>query len=396
VAAGGEPGGTLDRNHSGSGTYEGGSHVKLSRWLVVPAAALLLVSGETARAADKTPGKEIASFGSLQTPTPEAAKAQAAAWYARVGGKDMAKFNAIWSTDRPTLDKVADTLALGDPEAAKILKHARDAGTAAPEGVPALIRDKKADVYLRSNLGLAYAKALANRRIFEEVQLTLQTVKGENVVDPAVYFFNKAVAEYSLMARPEASAAITRLIEDVEGAPERYRMVAALMQLDMLTWQDDDLGWVARKMNVIADRLDINRGGDKTRRMQKEVLVRLEEMVKEKENQQKQQSQGQGQGNGGQCPPGSNPSGGQPGNNPTSSSPQQDSYGGNAPGKGEINEKEKTKVTENWGNLPEKDRAKAMIELTRDLPREMKESVDIFIKKLGERDSRSADKDSGK
>jgi hypothetical protein len=100
------------------------------------------------------------------------------------------------------------------------------------------------------------------------------------------------VAEYSLMARSEASQAVLRLLEDVSDAPERYRMVAALMQFDMLTWQDNDLGWVARKMGVIADRLDIVRGGEKTRKMQKEVLVRLEEMIKEKENQQKQQQSG--------------------------------------------------------------------------------------------------------
>ena len=244
------------------------------------------------RAADTAKSKEIASFGSLQAPTAEAARAQAAAWYARSGGKDQAKFDAIWSTDRPTLDKVADTLALGNPEAAKILKDARNADGPAPEGVPALIKDKKVDAYLRANLGLAYAKALANRRIFEEVQLTLRLVKPEEVVDPAAYFFTRAVAEYSLMARTDASAAILRLLEDVEDAPERYRMVAALMQLDMLTWQDDDLGWISRKMGVIADRLDINRGGAKTRKMQKEVLVRLEEMIKEKENQQRLQQSG--------------------------------------------------------------------------------------------------------
>jgi hypothetical protein len=371
--------------------------VRPSRWLLVPALGLLIGSGAPARAADKLPAKEIASFGSLQAPTAEAAKAQAAAWYAKSGGKDQAKFDAIWGTDRPTLDKVADTLALGNPEAAKILKEARDSNGPAPEGVPALIKDKKFDPYLRANLGLAYAKALTSRRIFEEVQLTFKYIKPEEVVDPAAYFFTKAVAEYSLMARVEASAAVLRLLEDVDGAPERYRMVAALMQLDMLTWQDDDLGWVSRKMGVIADRLDINRGGEKTRKMQKEVLVRLEEMIKEKENQQKQQQQQQpgppkdGQpmpgDNGGQCPPGGSPKDGQPGNNIQASNPQQDSYGGNGGGPGQIDPNKKNEATKNWGNLQEKDRAKAMLELTRDLPKEMKESVDIFIKKLGEKDS---------
>jgi len=267
--------------------------VRLSHWLSAPALALLLWSGGQVRAeADAKPSKEVASFGALQTPSLEAARDQAAKWYASVGGKDQKAFDAIWTTDRTILDKVAQTLALGNPEAATLLKQANDLNASAPEGVPAILKDKKADAFLRSNLALAYAKALSNRRIFEEAQLALSAVKAEQVVDPATYFFVKAVADYSLMNRSESDASILRLLEDVTEAPERYRMVGALMHFDMLTWHDDDLGWVSRKMNVIADRLDINRGGEKTRKMQKEVLVRLEEMIKEKENQQKQQQQG--------------------------------------------------------------------------------------------------------
>ena len=145
-------------------------------------------------AADQPKGKEIASFGSLQGPTEEAAKAQASAWYARSGGKDQINFDKIWATDRPTLEKVGDTLALGNVEAARILKQARDVNGPAPEGVPALIKDRKVDTYLRANLALVYAKALANRRIFEESQLALSSVKPEDVVDPASYFFTRAVS----------------------------------------------------------------------------------------------------------------------------------------------------------------------------------------------------------
>ncbi len=61
--------------------------------------------------------------------------------------------------------------------------------------------------------------------------------------------------------------------------------------------------------------------------------------------------------------------------------------GGNGTGPGQIDSKKKNDATANWGSLPEKDRAKAMLELTRDLPKEMRESVDIFIKKLGEKDT---------
>jgi hypothetical protein len=37
-------------------------------------------------------------------------------------------------------------------------------------------------------------------------------------------------------------------------------------------------------MGVIKDRLDLTRGGKKTQGMQKEVLVRIDEMIKELEN----------------------------------------------------------------------------------------------------------------
>ena len=47
-------------------------------------------------------------------------------------------------------------------------------------------------------------KALANRRVFEEAQLALSAIKAEDVVDPAVYFFTRSLADYSLMARAEA------------------------------------------------------------------------------------------------------------------------------------------------------------------------------------------------
>jgi len=59
------------------------------------------------------------------------------------------------------------------------------------------------------------------------------------------------------------------------------------MHFDMLTWQEKDLGWIARKMGNIQRRLDLKRGGQKTQKEQKEVLVRLDEMIKEIENKQK-------------------------------------------------------------------------------------------------------------
>jgi hypothetical protein len=153
--------------------------------------------------------------------------------------------------------------------------------------VPALLKHRKASPYLRANLALAYAQALLGRRVYEEALEALDCARAEEVVDPAAYLFHRAVAEHALLLRERAEGTIDRLLTDVPEAPERYRVVAALMHFDMLTWREKDLGWVARKMGVIRDRLDLSRGGKKTRKLEKEVVVRLDEMIKELENQAK-------------------------------------------------------------------------------------------------------------
>jgi len=205
----------------------------------------------------------------------------------------MDQFNKIWADDSPTvLDRVTATLELGDPAAKQLLAEARNANASAPTDVPACIKDAKLPAFYRANLALAYAKALSNRRVYEEGLESLRTVKVEQVVDPGQYLFNKAVAEYELMLRNDADDSIVRLLDDVPDAPERYKMVAALMHFDMQMWKDKDLAWISRKMDNIERRLGHGRGGPITQKMEKEVVMRLDELIKEKENQKKSQGGG--------------------------------------------------------------------------------------------------------
>jgi len=251
--------------------------------------ALLCGARATADEAKKVP-KEVASFGTLRATAPDAARSQAEEWLKGVGKTDDATqkaFAAVWASERTLLDKVAETLCLGNADAKQLLDEARDPKAPAPTDVPALVKDKKLPSFFRANLALAYAKALSNRRIYEEALDTLEGVKPEQVVDPATLLFHKAVAEHSLMKAREASNTIVRLLDDVSDAPERYKMVAALMVFDMMTWKDKDLGAIARKMDNIERRLDLSRGGPKTQKLQKEVVARLDELIKEKENQGK-------------------------------------------------------------------------------------------------------------
>jgi len=66
------------------------------------------------------------------------------------------------------------------------------------------------------------------------------------------------------------------------------------------------------------------------------------------------------------------------------SRPQNDSFGGDGKGPGTVDAKKLKDLSENWGKLPEKERAKAMEELTRDMPPRYREVIEKYFKKLGD------------
>jgi len=238
----------------------------------------------------KAAAREEAAFGTL-APVPDAqVRIQAAGWLKEQGQYDAlrAQFEEIWNKkDVAALDKLTATFELADPAVKKVMAEARDPLAPAPTEVPALVKDTKRPLFFRANVGLAYAKALTSRKVYEEAMDALAAFKAEQVVDPSVYLFHKAVCEHSLMQKKEAQESIVRLLDDVPAAPERYKMVAALMHLDMANWQDKDLGAIGRKMDNIQRRLELARGGKTTQKQQKEVVARLDEIIKELENQAK-------------------------------------------------------------------------------------------------------------
>ncbi|MSR31578.1 MAG: hypothetical protein EXR99_08745 [Gemmataceae bacterium] len=236
------------------------------------------------------PGKDLPTFGVLKTPTGAETKAQAEAWLSSRGAisaEARKAFNAIWDSTDTLSGKLAQTFALGDTGAAKILQEARHANLEAPMEIPALFKDNSKSLFYRANLAVAYARVLGQNKVYDLGLETLKLFRPEQVADPATFLFQRAVAEYSLMLKKEADDSITRLLDDVSEAPERYRNVAALMSIDMMSWREKDLGWISRKMGTIHRRLDLAQGGKKTQKMQKEVVARLDEMIKELENQAK-------------------------------------------------------------------------------------------------------------
>jgi hypothetical protein len=187
------------------------------------------------------------------------------------------------------LDKTLATLELGSDDAKKLMSIARNAAVEAPKEVPAFLKDEKQDSYLRANLALGFARGLTNGRVYEESLAALSTVKGEQTVDPAAYYFHRAVAEHALMKKDDALRSIVRLIDDVADAPDRYKMLGTIMFLDMGNWKKDekDLSNIRRLMDNSERRLAQARGGKITQDIQKKIVFRLDELIKELENQAK-------------------------------------------------------------------------------------------------------------
>jgi hypothetical protein len=364
--------------------YSTGEHVTLRHWFAVLAVAALLFQGRQVLVGDETK-KEVAAFGALDAPSVETARASALAWLKQSGKSDegtLRQFDLIWNqNDRAVLDRVADTLALGDAAAARLLAEAQDPLAPAPTALPDALRNAKAPVFFRANLALAFARALSNRRVHEEALEALKTTRAELVVDPSAYLFHRAVCEHALLQRPEAGRTITRLLDDAVDAPERYKTVGALMLLDMQTWQEKDLGAVARKMDNIERRLDLSRGGPQTQKLQKEVVARLDELIKELENKAKNSSQP----NGGSCPNGGQPQPGQGqagGANPNN--PLPDSMLPQNGGTGRVDQAKLRKLVDGWGKLQERERAKAVQDLTRGMSPRHREAIENYFRNLAE------------
>ena len=125
--------------------------------------------------------------------------------------------------------------------------------------------------------------------MYEESLAALSGVQAEATVDPAAYFFHRAVAEHALMKKDDAMRSIVRLLDDVSGAPDRYAMLGRILFVEMATWKKDekDLANIRRLMDNSERRLGQARGGKTTQDIQKRIVFRLDELIKEKENQAK-------------------------------------------------------------------------------------------------------------
>jgi len=234
------------------------------------------------------PRLDASPLGAIKAPTLDQAREQAFAYLKSLpaGVSRMPAAQAIWSAGegRTLLDRTVDTFCVADPVIAQFVQGVRLQPSTTQLETP-ILKDEKHPAYVRNNLKLFLARALTNKRLHEDGLALLRSLTPENLVDPATYYFYRSVCENKLRLKDDGLLSTHRLLTSMQNdAPERYLVVAQLMQDEMVKWEDQDLADVARRMEEIEARLDNARGGPKTIEKQKEVVSLLDKIIKELED----------------------------------------------------------------------------------------------------------------
>lgn len=310
-------------------------------------------------------------------PSPADVRTKALQWVAERGVSDKTILENIgreWViegnplTAEETFKRVIRTLTLGDADAKKIVEACREAIPVASWPKDAVPMTDAMPDFARQHLRLFVGRFLAQRQLYEEALDVFVAVDPKQVVDPASYFFQRAICEHQLLKKADAIKSLGNLLDNTQNVPERYKAVALLMRHDLEQLKEASLGEVAKKMSDVERRLILGRGGEKTQKVEEEIVEALDEIIKKAEQQQQDSGGGGGQGGN------QNQSGGAAGDSSVK--------GATAPGevdKNDIGNKA------GWGSLAPKKAAEAKNVINRNFPSHYREAIEQYFKKLANR-----------
>lgn len=148
--------------------------------------------------------------------------------------------------------------------------------------------------------------------------------------------------------------------------PMRYQALLHVLKDDIKQWEEG-LEDIHRRMRRVARQLKNVEDIPDARRQQADIIKELDKLIDEKQKKADAQKQAAT----------ANPNG-KPGMNPAQ--PQEDSAPGNDNGPGNVLEQKLKHYGEIWGQLSEKERARAIQELTKDLPPRFRQQIEDYFK----------------
>lgn len=265
------------------------------------------------------------------------------------------------------LDRLAAALAKADDRVAELVEHCAAMSYQGDLPEFAWLADSETPLLVRNNMRLFYARWLVQQGYYDEAVAWTDGLTTADVAAPHALLFYRAIAHQRLVEPDKAIAELGQLVTRRDQLPIRYRKLAELMEQDLAGLTDDSLDHIARRMEDVRRRLAQGRSGRRVQSVENGVIDSLDKLIKDIEDRMRRQQ------------------GAAAASAPRSLSPMPDSRiaEGKAPGKVEHRD---IGDGAGWGNLPEKDREKALQDIGRDFPSHYREIIEEYFRRLAAED----------
>lgn len=259
----------------------------------------------------------------------------------------------------PTIDEQIESVLRRDNQFAMDWNAAKDSNWADSKKVEKVLSRSTAFTK-QGDLRLAVGRELVRRRRADDAWDLLKSLTPADVSDQAALYFHRGGVLQTLLRNDDAVREFLAL-ESVPNVPERYSATAKSIRAQLAGLKRESLPGIAHDMREIHRRLEVARPDQRTQDLNKDVVERLDKLICDC---QKQADAAKKKG------------GGKP------SKPAEESKPFQEKSTGEVADGRRFGDTGKWGDLPEKDRAKALQDLTRDYPAHYRDAVEEYFKKL--------------
>ncbi len=307
-----------------------------------------------------------------QPPRVDEVRAEALAWLAsrNVAPNVRAEAEAVWSdaaastSEDGLLDRLAQTFALADPRAARLLATCSQPRLRPAFSDEAWLRSAQIAPMFGANLRLYYARWLVHESLFDEAREQLSGLTVDDVAAPASLLFYHGVVDHALLNKESGLKCLDALLAGAENCPRRYAALARLMRDDLAGLEDDSLDHIARRMDDVRRRLDLGHAGPRVRKQEQRVIESLDKIIDQLEQRRQQQQQAADNAK-----------------NLRPNTPAPDSRTARGKGPGEVTKKNIGNES-GWGNLPPKEREEAMQQVGRDFPAHYRDAIEQYFRRL--------------
>jgi hypothetical protein len=267
------------------------------------------------------------------------------------------------------LERLANSLAKTDDRVAELVKFC--SGSSKPGALPefAWLADSATAVLVRNNMRLYLARWLVQEGYYDEALSWTEGLSTDNVVAPEALLFYRAVAHHRLVQPDEADVALGQLLQQQDALPIRYQKLADLMRQDLAGLKDESLDHIARRMEDVRRRLAQGGSGQRVQQVENGIIESLDKLIEDIEDQMQQQQSQSAAGNG-------QPSG----------TPMDDSRIAEIKAPGDVQRRDIGRG-DGWGNVPEKEREKALQEIGREFPSHYREVIEEYFRRLAAEES---------